>query len=223
VAVPYVAGGEAAALAPLDGACLQFEPGGWWQYEFCHEKHVRQFHVSAGGAAAPDWSLGAFVRGGAVERAAPPPLRARFDARGAPAAYYASHFFAGGQHCDENGKKRATEVQFLCCPAAAAGGIAIDSVAEVSLCRYELRVCMPSLCASAPPEDDAAAATALAAAAATPASSGSAVGDDTVDGLPRSFVLALWDAVLAERSQEYADLVSWTPTTGISHVRFGSS
>ena len=226
-ALPHILGaGEVAALAPLDGACLQFNPGGWWHYEFCHEKYVRQFHVvEHDGHAEPDWSLGTYVRGGgehaataAADRASTntplsKPARARFDARGAPISYYASHFFTGGQKCDENGRQRATEVQFYCCSDA--GGIRIDAIVETSLCRYEMRVCMPSLCAAPTATADAPAGDMLAVA-----SGGGGVA--SVDGLPRSFFLVYWQAVLAVQSVEYAELATWTPAIGISPVRFGN-
>ena len=107
-------------------------------------------------------------------------------------------------------------MQFFCCPAAAATGIAIDSIVEVSLCRYEMRVCMPTLCAEEPPPPPPGSELAKASlAASAPA--------DTVDGLPRSFVLVYWLAVIAEKSQELLELAgNWAPAAGISAVRFGS-
>ncbi|KAI8337444.1 hypothetical protein BC941DRAFT_502218 [Chlamydoabsidia padenii] len=34
-------------LKPLEKTCLYFHSYGYWTYEFCHLKHVRQFHVDA--------------------------------------------------------------------------------------------------------------------------------------------------------------------------------
>ena len=36
-----------ALLEPLNGVCLSRHEG-WWSYEFCHNKHMRQFHLVQG-------------------------------------------------------------------------------------------------------------------------------------------------------------------------------
>jgi hypothetical protein len=64
---------------------------------------------------APDYSLGHYDDSGKFER---PSGGAGAEAPG----YYTSHFFAGGQRCDETGKGRATEVQYFCCPFARSAG-----------------------------------------------------------------------------------------------------
>ena len=76
-----------------------------------------------------------------------------------------------GQHCDETGKGRATEVQFYCCSAEAmaAGGAAARGAGGLpsaagnapfildltepggeGTCKYIMRVCVPALCAEHP-------------------------------------------------------------------------
>jgi len=104
-----------------------------------------------------------------VERArVPAGIAAAFALR-----YYTSHFFRGGQHCDETGRGRATEVQFFCCPAAleSAGGGGGDAppptiagMDEPAVCKYTMQVCVPALCA-VPPSLAAEAAVGGAAAA----------------------------------------------------------
>ena len=77
--------------------------------------------------------------------------------------YYTSHFYTNGQHCDETGKGRATEVQFYCCSSSSEGsGLAaagrgsqpyILSLTEPGgegTCKYVLSVCVPALCAEHP-------------------------------------------------------------------------
>jgi len=65
--------------------------------------------------------------------------------------------FTGGQHCDETGAKRQTQVRFLCCPkkipgtggdrvAPKAGPLAIQAVEELRLCHYLISICVPALC-----------------------------------------------------------------------------
>ncbi|ORZ04887.1 hypothetical protein BCR42DRAFT_457031 [Absidia repens] len=34
-------------LEPLENACLYHNPHGYWTYEYCHGRHVRQFHIDA--------------------------------------------------------------------------------------------------------------------------------------------------------------------------------
>ena len=97
----------------------------------------------------------------------PPPQNSaaqkeRIAPAGASAGYYTSHFYANGQHCDETGKGRATEVQFFCCGAETSGGSGSGSgggaphildLAEpggAGTCKYILRVCVPALCAEHP-------------------------------------------------------------------------
>lgn len=104
----------------------------------CHKSRVRQYHrIEATGKDDPDWSLGTFVGGQKAERIASPdapgpsassedaggfkPMRSDASS-GAGRLYFTSHFFRGGQRCDENGQQRATEVQFFCCPAAVQHG-----------------------------------------------------------------------------------------------------
>jgi hypothetical protein len=81
--------------------------------------------------------------------------------------YYTSHFYVNGQHCDETGKGRATEVQFFCCSEAAPSGsgsgsgsggggakgphiLDLEEPGGAGTCKYVLRVCVPALCADHP-------------------------------------------------------------------------
>jgi len=50
----------AEALGQLDGSCAYLNQG-WWTYEWCHRRHVRQFHLEAQ-ARSPEWSLGDYTR-----------------------------------------------------------------------------------------------------------------------------------------------------------------
>ena len=46
----------------LAGVCLTY-PKGWWQYQWCHRKEIRQFHEESG-KRTMDWSLGKFDKTG---------------------------------------------------------------------------------------------------------------------------------------------------------------
>jgi protein OS-9 len=48
----------------LRGICLTL-PKGWWNYQWCHEKEIRQFHEESGKRTL-DWSLGKFDAQGAI-------------------------------------------------------------------------------------------------------------------------------------------------------------
>jgi hypothetical protein len=134
--VPYDAADEERRLRVLEGQCWVV-PRGWWTFEVCHTRRVHQFHKEPDGTVAPDWSLGEYDMSGKVERARPI----------APATgYYTSHFFVGGQKCDETGRGRATEVQYFCCSHARGSAAFVEDIEEPSLCRYRAKVCVPSLC-----------------------------------------------------------------------------
>jgi hypothetical protein len=149
------------ALGQLDGSCAYLNQG-WWTYEWCHRRHVRQFHLEAQ-ARSPEWSLGDYTRteledddGGAASSV---------DAAGSEALARAVDVFdVGGQRCDETGTGRSSTVHFRCCDGPkpgkatkgkrkrAAGAEAfITSVDEVALCSYAFAVCSPSLCSPSSP------------------------------------------------------------------------
>ena len=152
-----------AALAALEGQCDVLSMG-WWSYEWCHRKHVRQFHVDhAAGTVDPEWSLGSFAH--SQELAAGEASADQFPV---------VDDFAGGQHCDETGSGRSTRVEFRCCEGAAdaatAGASAkqgrgkrgkaargskqqaaaavasLASISEPSVCNYEAVICTPLAC-----------------------------------------------------------------------------
>ncbi|KAA0145782.1 hypothetical protein FNF31_07961 [Cafeteria roenbergensis] len=119
---------------------------GFWTYEVCHEREVNQFHVKPevgvqvrqsssangdGGGSTPQavrdpsWSLGTRSS------------KARRHRESTNPKYFTSHFFDGGQHCDETGKGRQTEVQYLCCNGVHNAIIAVD---EPDVCSYKVQV-----------------------------------------------------------------------------------
>ena len=89
-------------LAALEGSCDTLSTG-WWSYEWCHKRHVKQFHVDhVQGKVDPVWSLGNYKRRIVTNKTADEP-RSIAD------------YFEGGQHCDETGDGRRTKVNFRCC------------------------------------------------------------------------------------------------------------
>ncbi|KAE9360469.1 hypothetical protein PR003_g183 [Phytophthora rubi] len=115
----------------LEGNCV-FAAAGWWTYEICYKKEVRQFHEEADGSRPSDWSMGVYVP----------------DSQEKDAAYVGTdvvQHFAGGQHCDENGELRSTKVVYSCCKSRPKE-VSVEKVDEPALCTYAITVCVPSLC-----------------------------------------------------------------------------
>jgi hypothetical protein len=122
----------------LNAPCLPFSRG-FWSFEYCHKHRVNQFHSEANGVKDPIWSLGDYDTSGKVERTRP---------LSSASGYYTSHFYTGGQICHETNKGRSSEVQFFCCPHSSVP--ILEEVEEPSICRYRIRVCVPSACIPEP-------------------------------------------------------------------------
>ena len=156
-------------LDDLKNQCF-YRIEGWWTYEFCHGKGIRQYHQDDNQVVTATFSLGAF------DAAA---TRAAHDARGEVAAAtsagsggeatapYHAHVFTGGTPCDLTDLERETEVRFTCARQSAGGGVGVESgdaereklnaadanvnaierIDEASTCRYTMTFTTPSLCA----------------------------------------------------------------------------
>lgn len=158
---------------------------------------MRQFHEEPDGKRPSDWSMGKFVP---FEQAAD----AVVDTLDTPTDLPSSdivHYFQGGQPCDENGELRNTHVTYKCCKSRPAE-IAIDAIAEPSLCSYVINICVPSLC------DKTADAQALESALAAQRHA-DVCEREMVAGLgshqdapPLSFTALRWSTVISEASSE---------------------
>ena len=62
---------ETRAVLMLADVCLIVNRG-WWTYEWCHLRHVRQFHVEPDGQQTSIWSMGTF-QGNAARHGITPP------------------------------------------------------------------------------------------------------------------------------------------------------
>lgn len=184
---------------------------GWWSYQVCYKKEVRQFHEEQDGTRPSDWSMGVFV---------PEVSSADTPTMGSDVVQY----FAGGQHCDENGEQRSTKVVYTCCKSKPPI-LAIDSVDEPTLCSYIINVCVPELCENADSGDLESALetvkytrecekelTAVAAETSSSSSSSSSEGEGATDSEapvatrksapPMSFTALRWATVISEDSSE---------------------
>ncbi|TDH70780.1 hypothetical protein CCR75_001202 [Bremia lactucae] len=115
----------------LSGQCLS-ATSDWWTYEICYETEVRQYHKDPGGSRVSEWSMGVYKT-----------FTEEND--DASAGTDVVQYYAGGQHCDENGKLRSTSVVYKCCESRPKQ-IEVESVDEPELCSYLITVCIPRLC-----------------------------------------------------------------------------
>ena len=122
-------------IATLKGYCTTKQMG-YWIYEWCFQKHVRQFHlepykkgssiptgaklVTVSGTKYirnPDWSLGQWEPKAHKSKAGRKPfLWPDTKKKGKThEPKFVSHLHLGGQRCDETNDGRRTEVRMLCC------------------------------------------------------------------------------------------------------------
>eukprot|EP00656_Telonema_subtile_P014851 TRINITY_DN17686_c0_g1_i1.p1 TRINITY_DN17686_c0_g1~~TRINITY_DN17686_c0_g1_i1.p1 ORF type:complete len:334 (+),score=84.41 TRINITY_DN17686_c0_g1_i1:140-1141(+) len=116
----------------LGSKCLMLDTGGYWSYQYCHRKQILQVHLEADGSRGQQWSLGTFEG----------------------SAHNNSHMFTNGQHCDETGGGRHSEVVFRrCSPAEQEGDAArhaeqqgeralVVSIDEPGVCGYRFTICV---------------------------------------------------------------------------------
>ncbi|XP_078443953.1 ER lectin-like protein [Wolffia australiana] len=129
-------------LEPLKDRCIYF-PEGWWIYELCHEKRVRQFHLQDDkviqefvlGEFDPELTLTSNQNLSDIDSI----NDSRY--RNEPQRHYI-HEFRNGTICDLTNQPRETEVKFVC----GERGVAISSIKEVATCKYELIVQCSLIC-----------------------------------------------------------------------------
>ncbi|KAF0687580.1 Aste57867_20699 [Aphanomyces stellatus] len=131
----------------MAGVCRSFHTSGsWWTYEWCHEKHVRQYAVDRARDEETDSIFLGFFKG-----------KSTGGGNGASASLraYTTHLFLHGDMCNEGSpsmstqvsRNRSAEVRFSCCSFRPTETY-IESVAEPRLCDYVVHVCTPDACAS---------------------------------------------------------------------------
>eukprot|EP01027_Heterolobosea_sp_BB2_P004784 GEZU01007357.1.p1 GENE.GEZU01007357.1~~GEZU01007357.1.p1 ORF type:complete len:316 (+),score=58.78 GEZU01007357.1:325-1272(+) len=134
-------------LESFNGTCF-YRIAGWWIYEFCFNKHVKQFHKEQntitsefylGYASAPnDITQDGKPLKYEVHKA--PPTGSNQDA-------YISFDFKHGTVCDLTGTEREIEVRFMCMPLAKdQQSSMISAIEEPSTCKYRLIFHTDKLC-----------------------------------------------------------------------------
>lgn len=115
---------------------------GWWKYEFCYGKYVRQFHVDKLGSKT-SILLGIFD-----EKAHKDFLQAHPEKRPKPIGQrkQITHFYPHGSVCDRTGKQRQTEVILKCMENAPSSSTVSLYLLEPKVCSYILGIESPLIC-----------------------------------------------------------------------------
>lgn len=115
---------------------------GWWKYEFCYGKYVRQFHVDKFGSKT-SILLGVFE-----EKAHKEFLQAHPEKRPKPKGQRKQiiHFYSGGSTCDKTGQQRQTEVILKCLENAPSRSTVSLYLLEPKVCSYILGIESPLIC-----------------------------------------------------------------------------
>lgn len=115
---------------------------GWWKYEFCYGKYVRQFHVDKFGSKT-SILLGVFD-----EKAHKDFLLQHPEKRPKPKAQrkQITHFYNSGSTCDKTGQQRQTEVVLKCLENAPSRSTVSLYLLEPKVCSYILGVESPLIC-----------------------------------------------------------------------------
>ncbi|KAI0502215.1 hypothetical protein KFK09_017162 [Dendrobium nobile] len=116
---------------------------GWWSYEFCHQKHVRQLHLEDN-KPTQEFFMGIFdpvATADFNQNQSDPTLLKDPRSKDASQRYHA-HLYTNGAICDLTNQPRETEIRFICSEPS----VVISSIKEISTCKYAITVQCPMLC-----------------------------------------------------------------------------
>lgn len=114
---------------------------GWWKYEFCYGRHVRQFHKDKNSEV--ELFLGYFSEEAQRQWANTNPDK------GARRTGFTSsiwHHYGKGTHCDRTGLPREVDVKLTCTPVTTSGTAVSMYLLEPKTCQYILVVESPTIC-----------------------------------------------------------------------------
>ncbi|XP_027069314.1 protein OS-9 homolog [Coffea eugenioides] len=116
---------------------------GWWSYEFCYQKKLRQIHLEDE-KVVQEFILGAYdAEATAAYHQNLSDISTLKDPRSKDASQrYHAHQYTNGTICDLTNEPRETEVRFVCSEPRAM----ISSITELSTCKYALTIQCPTLC-----------------------------------------------------------------------------
>lgn len=124
-----------------NNAYFYLQGTGWWKYEFCYGRSVRQFHVDKTGETS--LMLGYFNEDAHKEWLKENPQK---RPKKVGTRTQITHFYQGGSHCDETGEKRQTEVQLKCLENSTSMSKVSLFLMEPKICHYILGVESPLIC-----------------------------------------------------------------------------
>lgn len=116
---------------------------GWWSYEFCYQKKLRQIHVEDE-KVIQEFILGEYDNEATIAyNQNLSDISTLKDPRSKDASQrYHAHQYTNGTVCDLTSQPRETEVRFVCSEPRAM----ISSITELSTCKYALTIQGPMLC-----------------------------------------------------------------------------
>ncbi|EDW45876.1 endoplasmic reticulum lectin 1 [Drosophila sechellia] len=114
---------------------------GWWKYEFCYGRHVRQFHKDK--TSEVELFLGYFS-----EEAHRAWSNANPDKGARRSGFTTSiwHHYGKGTHCEQIGVPREVDVKLTCTPVTNSGTAVSMYLLEPKTCQYILVVESPTIC-----------------------------------------------------------------------------
>lgn len=115
---------------------------GWWKYEFCYGRYVRQFHIDKNGETSV--MLGHFDEDAHKKWLKENPQKRPFTKIGSRT--HLTHFYQGGSICEKTGEKRQTEVQLKCMENSSSLTKVSLFLMEPKMCQYILGVESPLIC-----------------------------------------------------------------------------
>ncbi|XP_054745146.1 endoplasmic reticulum lectin 1 [Anastrepha obliqua] len=114
---------------------------GWWKYEFCYGRHVRQFHKDK--KSESELFLGYFSESSHRQW-----LAKNLDKMPKRGGYSNAlwHHYDQGTHCDRTGSPREVDVKLMCTPISSSASAVSIYLLEPKTCQYILVMESPIVC-----------------------------------------------------------------------------
>ena len=130
-----------AALRQDKHGCV-VKVAGWWIYELCWNKHVRQFHQNGQQVVETEYFLGK----GPSYRLLDGATEELYYGESSLHGPYVSTTYYNGTECDLSGRERQVEVRVMCSKDNEEEDPFIE-VSEPETCKYAVTLTSPSFCA----------------------------------------------------------------------------
>lgn len=129
-------------LDQLSDRCF-YTNEGWWTYELCYKRQVRQMHIEDN-VIQTAFLLGTFDEEGTASMFANSSLPFKDERTAKGDVRYTAQLMTGGTQCDMADVSRSAEVRFLCNQHSERSFI--SSVREPETCQYVIKFTTPVLC-----------------------------------------------------------------------------